>query len=286
MREVISIFSILIANVCTAQTGSKLMFKSYLLNIHSYNCNFEFFINDVLVQSDYSDNNLSFELAVNQWLRGKENTIKVKVLPLNGELFLNVKARVEVQIFNLIENKKDYSASQRIPVLQFNTGDSAQSEIKNLPFFETTKYFYITDEFELPWENKLPFTLDSANTKSILLYYTQIYSLFEKKNIDAIMTLFNEKNESCAKALNETNSEFLAEVKTGLEVVFSNSDNLLWPLEKQKILPRYFSSNRLVGFYNELKQPCILFYNQKENVSTFIDIFIMNDENLKFKVIR
>jgi hypothetical protein len=285
MREVISIFLILFANVCTAQTGSKLMFKSYLLNIHSYNCNFEFFINNVLVQSDYNNNNLSFELAVNQWLRKGENNIKVKVSPLKGESFLNVKARVEVQI-NLIENKKDYSASQRIPVLHFNTRDSAQSEIENFPFFETTKYFYITDEFELPWENKLPFTLDSANTKSILLYYTQIYSLFEKKNIDSIMTLFNEKNVSYAKALNETQSEFLVDVREGFEEIFADVDNELWPLDKQKLLPRYFAGNKLVGLYNELNQPCILFYNQKNNVCTFIDIFIMNDENLKFKVIR
>lgn len=262
------------------------MFQKYLLNIRTYVCNFELYINDVLVQHEYNDNYLTFETKINQWLKGRENILKVKVLPLKNSTVLQPRARVEAQIINLIIDPKDNSKIERVKVLELNTFDIQFEGLEKLPSVECFKPFVLEDKFVLPWLDAPAFQLSKQNQMQILDLYKQIHRFFLEKNISGIMNLLKQKNISCAKALNTPEIEFLSYVEQGFKEIWNDPNNELWPLEKQELIPHYYAAGKLVSVYNELLQPIILYYNQHENSSIFIDIFIMNSKDDKLIIIR
>ena len=253
------------------------MFQVFLLNIRSFQCNFEIFLNEVPVFVEYSDNFLSFEVNVNVWLRSKENFIKVRLLPMSGKNILHPMARVEAEITNLMEDHSNYEKSKRISLLTLQTYEEKNQGGKEMAYFEITKHFFIPDNFELLWEKGLTFQLDKRESENIHRLYRGIHQMFKEKNLDGIMSVFKKKNETCAKALNENKDIFIFESREALSLIINDSNNQLWPIEQQILTPFLYAKGKLCALKNQLNQHPILFYNQNENSTTFIEIYLMQD---------
>ncbi len=186
-------------------------------------------------------------------------------------------ARVETEITNLIEDHSNYEKSKRISILTLQTYEEKNEGLNEITFFETTKHFIISDGFELSWEKGMTFQLNRKELENINQYYRAIHQLFNEKNLDGIMSIFKRKNESCAKAINDSKDEFIFEARECLSLIMNDSNNQLWPLEKQILTPFIYAKGKLCSLKNQLNQHPILFYNQNENSTTFIEIYLMMD---------
>lgn len=262
------------------------MYKNYLLNIKSYLCNFELFLNEVRVESEYNDNHVSIELPTNQWLRKDLNALRIRVIPRSENENLEARSRVEVQIILLKEVHVDYSKSVRTKVFELNSLNGEDINEEGMPLLEIIDSFVIEDEFKPEWLEETSKKFTPSDFLEMTNYYRKIHSLFLAKNTNGLLKLFSEKIHSVSKVFNETSDEFQNFILEGLKEIWKDEENELWPLEKQKLVPHYYSGGKLMCLQNEYHQPVILYYNEKLGTTTFIDLFIMKDLDSNLVVIR
>lgn len=261
------------------------MFQLYFLNVRSFLCNYEVFINDTLIDCEYDDNNTTTEFSINHWLNKGINVISVKVSPLREMEYLSPRGRVEIEVVKLVEDQHGNNPAERVGIAELATLVDQEINRGNAPFFIGTKTFLIPDQFNLPWIEAPIFDPRTDFGKVFESYYL-IHNLFSNKDIDSIIDLFKFKNSSASFSINERSEEFVDYVREGLMETWNDPKNTLWPLEQQQLLPRLFAGNKICSIYNELHQPVILYYNSELNQSTFIDIFLMKDANMQPVVIR
>ncbi|MFD2908238.1 hypothetical protein ACFSX9_05770 [Flavobacterium ardleyense] len=238
-------------------------FKSplYLVSFKSAICNYEIYINDLPAYIHSEGGSVSSQIPINHFIlkSGKQN-VKVRVLPLKGEVSFRLDSFIEIKIFSYDSSATDYEdivesfsfINQSLPDLKIPVIEKSDFFIARVPF--ALKELYYFDEIK---EKK----------EEIILFYKSIYNFFKEKDIENIYKLlkfrFDEIDEATySKGSNnlEGLSKMLFRLKEGdFELQEFPIDPILIIYDNKKVC-------NLTRINND---PILIFKNKNNNEFSF-----------------
>lgn len=262
------------------------MMRQYFLNLRSFQANFEIRLNDVLVESDYKDRNLSFAVPVNHWLRKGKNVLTYRLIPYDGEQHLRLNARLDLAIQVGIPDGPEGEMEMK-DFYVVNTQDTSGQFDDPVPGFSHTGFFSIEDAHALAWEDAMEIRLDEHSVRGVTAVYHRLQRFIAEKDAAGFVAFTKPKIRDCARALNWDFEEDLQFSLKHYSEIFNRPGYVAWSLSGQQLIPAVEGFGKMITLRNEKRQPPLLLYNAVEGKCIFIDVKLCRPEGTnEFVVIR
>lgn len=250
-------------------------YKQYVLNIGSFQCNFELYLNEVLIESEYEGNNLSYASLLNHWLKMGVNTLACKLSPIEGEEMLRPDARVELRIDRSLSAPRKGEEMHAEQLLEWSTQDiSGRFKADQTPVYIATTPLLVDQPLSLPWEDGVSLELNERTLAEARRIYYEFHRHMNNKNADGMVTLTMPKIKSCAQVLNWDVEEDIIFTTQHYNAQLSKPGFKTWSLEDQMLIPHIYGHQKLFTFRNEKHQPPLLQYNPDAGTCIFYDMML------------
>lgn len=249
----------------------------FLVDFKSSICNYEILINDVPAYIHTDDGSISSHYPINHLiLESGKQIIKIRILPLKGELSIREDASLKVMVFAYDSSTTNYGDT--LEVFKYATEDLSANK---LPLIEVLNTFLAEVPYKLKgWKS----AIETKDQKTeIINFYTYIFGLFNEQNISKIHDLCQKRFDEIDTAMylyNVDNKQDVAELFSRIK-----QDKMeLEPLPTQFVILKY-ADKRLVNAVRENQDP-IISYKNVETGDQFTFPILIGYENNKFIVIR
>lgn len=248
----------------------------YLVAFNSAICNYEIYINDFPAYSHIEGGSVSSQIPINQLIFGSgKQEIKIRIFPINGHTNFGKDSFIKIKIFCYDSSTTNFENI----IESFNYNIENLLELK-LPLIQKNDIFLA----EVPYTLKKIDSLDEIKDKKpeIISFYKEIYSLFEKKNIQKIYDLLKFKFEQIDEATYSKDADNLL----GLSKMLARLEKGNFKLNEFSLNPILiiYENKKVSNLVREDKKPILYFTN--ENNDEFTLPLLVSFETDKPFVIR
>lgn len=192
--------------------------KKTALYYRAKNCDIEISVNDILItKKRLKNNNTTRSLPMGQYVVNGENSIKIKVIPLeNKHLYLDVK---------LASHGTDSQSFFDESSWNYHLVIDAE-ELSTAKVYE--KKFNISEDYKMTWETAPKIELNKKNIKKIDAFVKKVYKAFKNKKGEDISYLYKYIHQD----LHTINSKY--DIKVWKSIHIESINNRKDPLIKLK----------------------------------------------------
>jgi hypothetical protein len=246
------------------------MKKIYKLNI-SANVSFKVLINGIEVFTEFNDASIAVDLPINQYLLDNKNLFEVIIL---NETVLDYTSK---NTFEINESDKNGNDFKNIITKEMIINDGEQCKQPT-----SLELFFIKEsDNNILWPSCKILEGNTTEMKLALDALHQIHSAFKTKDLELVLKLLDHRITHLGNAYNRNITNYRALIEEEFSKVITDSTTKLWPLELQQITPCLRAGGKLICFQNDYGDSPLLYYNEKEIISTFFDFHygILKGEN-------
>ncbi|NHN27605.1 hypothetical protein FIA58_018140 [Flavobacterium jejuense] len=238
-------------------------FKSplYLVSFKSAICNYEIYINDLPAYSHLEGGSVSSQIPINHWIfESGEQEVKVRVLPLKGEIDFREDSFIEIKIFSYDSSTTNYGDI----VESFNFSVENLYDLK-IPVVEKRDFFIA----EVPFILKKWNDFDEIKEKKgeIILFYKAMYQLFKEKDIQKIYNLLKFRFDQIDEATYSKESDNFEGLSKMLFRLKEGDFELMdFPTEP---MLKIYDNKKICNLTRGNNDPILLFKNKNNNEFSF-----------------
>lgn len=233
----------------------------YLVSFKSAICNYEIYINDLPAYIHLDGGSVSSQIPINHWIleKGKQE-VKVRVLPLKGEIGFREDSFIEIKIFSY-----DSSTNNHEDIVEsFNFSVESLYDLK-IPVVEKRDFFIA----EVPFILKKWNDFDEIKEKKgeIISFYKAMYELFKEKDIQKIYNLLKFRFDQIDEATYSKESDNLEGLSKMLFRLKEDDFELIdFPIEPVLTI---YDNKKVCNLTRENSEPILLFKNKNNNEFSF-----------------
>ncbi|MBK8520983.1 MAG: hypothetical protein IPL54_08905 [Chitinophagaceae bacterium] len=241
----------------------------YRIEISTANCIYQISINGLPVLFDKKGYRTDTHLNVNHLIKDKSLGIEYEIMPISGETILGKNVLFELKI---IVNEKDQEQQTEVFSYTYDNqlaaSNVSQIKIIKIPQVEFSPYWLNTKKIDLV-----------AESENLIKQYRLIWNAFNEKNIDAIISLFQIRENTYADSYGEVLSSRIKDTSAIYQSYFVDSEYYLYPFSPQFFMLKQFGYGKLICLEEENGFPPIFYLNKEGTKGRYIPIYFGLVEN-------
>jgi hypothetical protein len=246
------------------------------------NCLFTARVNDLPFIRQFKNMPFYSKTTLNEWLIKGVNTI---VVTLSFDYNVNYSADTEASFHLYKIDSKDVEEKHKVEILKFSLPKYQEGV---MPSFKLVQQFVVVEDvFENVLDNLVPTELDTTMTEKLYGRYYEVFQTLKNKDLDGYLSLMRKKELAYASLYDTAPSVRIAETRNSIGDLVGNPGNVLFELNRAYLKVQVYNYGKVIALEDIEGNPCIFFFNRKENIAHFLPFFCAVEKGQKeFSVIR